>query len=71
MDIISCTCKPSSVAAILRVHNRSCYIATPKHITYCSHYRDLVKLWSALTLLGCYGDRVCVFQVTKVNKILE
>ena len=33
-----------------------------------SYPRELVKVWSALTLLGSYGRTTCAFSVEKVGK---
>lgn len=32
--------------------------------------KSLVKLWSSLTLLGCYQDQPCAFRVLQVSPFL-
>ncbi|XP_067854915.1 ribonuclease P protein subunit p14 isoform X1 [Heptranchias perlo] len=51
-----------TLKAILRVKSR--------YVESISVHSGLVKLWSALTLLGSYQNQKCAFRVTQVSPFL-
>lgn len=39
-------------------------------LTLLSQHRELIRVWSALTLLGSYNGKLCVFRVRQVSSSL-
>lgn len=74
VDILKCSStSPTALEAIVRVPYRS-VCGNAVYITlYCCHplppSSQLVRVWSALTLVGTYSGTACVVNVLKVRTI--